>query len=284
MAPPSKRPPQGRKPSQGKRPPQGNRPPQARKPAGGPANPAAAGGPTAPAAPGGPTEGPAAPKTARPKAPPAPGAQSGTVADERKAKRESARQERIAIARRKQRAKRQRQTLIAGLLAVALLGAVVYTFNKSKNESRLAAAAAGQAGCGQVQQFKDQGTSHLKPGETFDYNSNPPTSGTHAPQPAIWGSYNQETPAPTLIHNMEHGGIIVNYKGQSNSTVDSIDSFVEQYTDGVISNPNPKIDKPVVIASWGRTQQCERFSVDAVAAYIKKYCAKGPEKVVTCRS
>jgi hypothetical protein len=255
MAPPSKRPPQGRKPSQGKRPPQ--RPPQARKPA--PAQGKAA----------------AASETA---------AESHTVAEERKAKRESARQERIAIARRKQRAKRQRQILIAGVVAVALVFLVVSNVKKSQGQKSAFKTAYEAAGCGSVETFPDLGRNHIPLTETFDkYNSNPPTSGPHyAEKVAGWGSYNTETPQTTLVHNLEHGGIIIHYKDQTPKQVDQIASFVDSYQDGVISNPNPKIDKPIVLTSWTHRQECKTFSPKAVAGYIDIYCNKGPEKLTTC--
>jgi uncharacterized protein DUF3105 len=277
MAPPSKRPPQGRKPSQGKRPTQAKRPPQARKPAQ-PGKPASSGASTSggetsvKAEAGTATEAPASAETSR-------------IAEERKAKREAARQERIALARQKQKAKRRKRMMLAGVLAVALLGATVYGIQKSRGQAAASKKAAEAAGCGPVLELENQGRNHIPLSEPFtNYNSNPPTSGPHyLERVANWGSYQEETPQTTLVHNLEHGGIVIHYKGQSEEQISEIDGFVDSYQDGVISNPNEKIDKPIVIASWTHMQKCERFSPDAVAGYIREHCNKGPEKLTTCR-
>ena len=276
MAPPSKRPPQGRKPAQGKRPNQAKRPPQGRKPAQ-TSKPASSGASD--------TTERASVKADASTATAPTSAETSKIAEERKAKREAARQERIALARHKQKAKRRKQMLVAGVLVVGLLGAIVYGVQKSRGQRAAALAAAQEAGCGPVQEIDNQGRNHIPLSETFtDYNSNPPTSGPHyAERVANWGSYNEETPESTLVHNLEHGGVIIHYKGQTDAQVDEIDSFVESYQDGVISNPNEKIDKPIAIASWTHMQQCERFSPDAVAGYIQEQCNKGPEKLTTCR-
>lgn len=268
MAPPSKRPPQGRRPSQGKRPPQGKRPASAR---------------TLSAAD---SSTPEVDLEQTPKAKVAASAESSRTADERKAKREAARQQRIAVARRKQKAKRQKQMLISGIVVVALLGTIFYGVNKSRNEGKAAARAASAAGCTAVQEVANEGREH-KPGTETPpdlYKSNPPTSGDHSGQPATWGSYNEETPAANLLHNLEHGGIVIHYKDQSDEQIDALASLVDGYADGVISNPNPKIETPIAIASWDRKQGCKTFSADAVAGYIRQYCSKAPEKVVTCRT
>ncbi len=63
-----------------------------------------------------------------------------------------------------------------------------------------------------VQTFNDLGRDHLGQGETFDgYNSNPPTSGPHAPRPADWGVSSVPLPKEVAVHNMEHGGVVIWY-------------------------------------------------------------------------
>ena len=293
MAPPSKRQPQGRKPAQGKRPPQGKKPSQARKPAG--TKPAGGAGAAAgkavdgnvPAdeAPSGSNGRPPGDGKARTTTKAPTGAEASRIAEERKAKREAARQERIAIARQKAAAKRRKQMMIAGVLLAALLGAIVYGVQRGRNERAAARAAAQEAGCGAVQDVDNQGRNHIPISENFDdYNSNPPTSGPHyAERLANWGTYNEEVPKTTLVHNLEHGGIVIHYKDQNDDQVDRIDSFVEGYSDGVIANPNPSIDKPIVMTSWTHLQKCETFNAEAVAGYIREYCNKGPEKLTTCQ-
>jgi hypothetical protein len=209
---------------------------------------------------------------------------TGQAADERTAKREAARQERIAAAKKKQKAKRRKRILIAAAVAVALAGGIAFAMQRSAADKAAAAQAAKAAGCGPVLTLKNQGREHLGPNATYNnYNSNPPTSGPHNPSPAPWGSYPDPVEKERLVHNLEHGGIVIYHKDLPDAQVDRLESFVDSYRDAVISVPDDSIDSPLVITSWTRMRKCERFSEKAVQGYIDEWCGKGPEKVTTCR-
>lgn len=206
------------------------------------------------------------------------------AADERKAKREAARQERIAAAKKKQRAKRRKRILIAAAVAVVLAGGIAFAMQRNAADRASAERAAKAAGCGPILTFKNQGREHLGPNATYNnYNSNPPTSGPHNPSPAPWGSYPDPVEKERLVHNLEHGGIVIYHKGLPGAQVDRLESFVDSYRDAVISVPDDSIDKPLVMTSWTRMRKCEQFSAQAVEGYIEEWCGKGPEKVTTCR-
>jgi hypothetical protein len=283
MAPPKKRPPQG-KPGQ-KRPPQGKKPPQARKPAGA-ATGAGAGAAKAGAPAGAEEQTQAAAEAAEDSAAAASGAPLSKSAEERKAKREAARQERIAIARKRQQAKRRKQILIALVVLVALGAATVFAVQKSKGQAAAFAAAAEEAGCGDIESHPDEleDKPHIGANETFtDYKTNPPTSGVHRGQTSPWGSYREAPDMETLVHNLEHGGIIIHYKDISDEQIDQIDAFADSYVDGVISVPNDNIESPIAMAAWRHSQQCEKLNLTAIEGFIEERCNKGPEKIgITC--
>ena len=48
--------------------------------------------------------------------------------------------------------------------------------------------------------------------EPGDYSSTPPTSGCHLDSPADWGPYTSPQNPVQLIHNLEHGGIVIWYQ------------------------------------------------------------------------
>ena len=79
-----------------------------------------------------------------------------------------------------------------------------------------------------------QGRQHVdKLAKGFKYNSFPPTSGKHNPQPAIWNLYTQPVRSYTQVHNLEHGGIIVQYGDQvPAATVQEISDVVRAGPDG----------------------------------------------------
>ena len=45
----------------------------------------------------------------------------------------------------------------------------------------------------------------------YEYNSVPATSGLHNATPAIWNLYDQPVPEINSVHNLEHGGVLVQY-------------------------------------------------------------------------
>ena len=47
-----------------------------------------------------------------------------------------------------------------------------------------------------------------------EWNSNPPTSGPHYVEWAIWNFYDEEVPLVKSVHNLEHGGVVIHYGPQ----------------------------------------------------------------------
>lgn len=286
MAPPKKRPQQ--KGKSGHRP--ANKPPQARKSGGSQSAPGRK-----------PAAGDAAPNDAADKSTteearettgsasvqnpdPSSDEKLSKSAEERKAKREAARRERIAAARKRQRAKRRKQSAIAIVVLVALVGGIWFSVQQSRSQREAYAIAAAEAGCGPIESFPDEGRDHLPPGESYDdYQTNPPTSGPHRIQPAPWGSYQDAPEQEALVHNLEHGGIVVHYKDLSDEEIDALDRFVDSHVNGVISAPNPDIESPIALAAWNHIQECERMNTVAIEGFIQDRCNQGPERVgLTC--
>ena len=58
------------------------------------------------------------------------------------------------------------------------------------------------------------------------YNSNPPTSGNHNPQPAAFKIYDNAVPKENLVHSMEHGGVIVWYNTENQDVINQVKSVV----------------------------------------------------------
>lgn len=170
-------------------------------------------------------------------------------------------------------------TLLVAVCATAGLGFV----NSASRESD-ARAAARNAGCGTEEKFVSQGQRHLEGAEVFnDYNSSPATSGPHAQQPAAWGPYGDETvPERVLVHNLEHGGVVIHTKGLDRAQSAQVDGLAGSYRDGVVSHVNPDIDSPVVITAWTRKVECRQFDASVVDAFIQQWCGRGPEKIASC--
>jgi hypothetical protein len=62
-------------------------------------------------------------------------------------------------------------------------------------------------------ELPDLGNAHLQRlGDSHaPYNSEPPTSGPHMPGIAPWGFYDKPIPKEYQVHNLEDGGVLIQY-------------------------------------------------------------------------
>lgn len=129
--------------------------------------------------------------------------------------------------------------------------------------------------------FLYQGQQHIQSGEAHPaYNSNPPTSGWHYPQPAPWGIYQEILPDETVIHNMEHGGIWISYRNvKDQETIRQLEDIARRYPDHVIMTYRPTDDTSIVIAAWGRLLTLDTLDSQQIYNFINRYRLHGPENV-----
>ena len=169
--------------------------------------------------------------------------------------------------------RKRRNTAIAAIAALLVIGGAVYG---GVSYSRWRAAhLPGRP-------FEDQGREHVGTGHQHVYNSNPPVSGWHFPQPAEWGVYKEELPDEVLIHNLEHGGIWISYKPDISEDLRAkLEKFYEIYGRKIIVTPRAKNDSDVVLAAWTRldTFSAAEYSDERIKRFVKAFRNKGPEFV-----
>ena len=114
----------------------------------------------------------------------------------------------------------------------------------------------------------------------------PPTSGAHSGVWAHWGFYDQAVPYSHVVHNMEHGGVIVHYgSGVSAANIEALKTFWRDEPAYVIVTPDgsPSFPKDgVVVTSWQRWMVCKPFKASQVAAlktYRDTFRGAGPENI-----
>src|SRR5262245_30963291 len=63
------------------------------------------------------------------------------------------------------------------------------------------------------ERFPDLGNEHIQTASDphVAYNSDPPTSGAHLPYIAPWGVHTRPIPLELQVHNLEDGGVVVQY-------------------------------------------------------------------------
>ncbi|MGH2767528.1 MAG: DUF3105 domain-containing protein [Actinomycetota bacterium] len=262
------------------------------QPASEPKNPPGKGerGPTGPAAKTGKAAvSPDGPAGARPPSKPA-----GAKPEAKAAQVTPARQARLEAQRKRLRARRRKQLVVWGLVAAVVLGTTVFFAARAlafRAEFRRLSEAAGCTPI-PIQKHEDQGVQHVDPGAKHaKYNSNPPSSGPHYVALASWGVIDPADPPVEVertVHNLEHGGIVIHYNKAkvSEAELQKLEELVESYPNadggsGVVLYPSDsiaKLDKPVALAAWSRTQVCDKVSIPQIRGFIKLRCGKGPEK------
>jgi hypothetical protein len=114
---------------------------------------------------------------------------------------------------------------------------------------------------------------HLaSPDANVTYNSFPPSSGPHFQQPAPWGIYEDPIKQTILVHNLEHGGIIVQYGDIGEEAVREIQAFYQDDPYGLVVAPNPKLGKKIALTAWNEPgyerNQSEPGDVDAGNGFV----------------
>lgn len=121
---------------------------------------------------------------------------------------------------------------------------------------------------------------HIQPGQDHPaYNSNPPTSGWHYPEPAEWRFYSEELPDERVVHNLEHGGIWITYKNVSDSTQSDLQQLSRVYPKSVIISPRSANDAPMAVASWGQLMKLQSFDRPRIVEFIETNMNRSPEPI-----
>lgn len=202
--------------------------------------------------------------------------------ESKKEKREAARQARIEAQKARMRAKKRKRNMGIALAVLVALAVGAFGFQKWQEGSGALNRAIKAASCTEIKDVEElEASPHLEAGAPDPtYNSNPPTSGRHLGNTAPWGAQDETIDKKMLVHNLEHGGIIIHYNNDlGQDSEDQIQELVDSFPDGVISQPNDEIDDPLALAAWGSLQTCERYNETIVKAFIKERCNKGPEKL-----
>jgi hypothetical protein len=128
----------------------------------------------------------------------------------------------------------------------------------------------------------DLGQEHVPEGQQVDYNSNPPTSGPHYAEWARWGIYNEAPPDEQLVHNLEHGGIIISYNPDLIEAEDLEQIRVQaqelsEINPRIIVTPRSEMPQAIALTAWGYLQELEVYDAAAIDEFYNAHIARGPE-------
>jgi hypothetical protein len=163
-------------------------------------------------------------------------------------------------ARPARRTTKQRRTVIAA--AVALLVATVVGYFAYRAQANLPGV-----------QFADQGNLHIPSADAphVTYNSDPPTSGPHLPYIAPWGVHTRPIVRELQVHNLEDGGVVVQYNCECPDLVAKLKTIVDRYDRHVILAPYPGMQHKIALTAWTRLDTVNELDEGRVTRFIEAY-------------
>jgi hypothetical protein len=176
---------------------------------------------------------------------------------------------------------------LVGLVAViALLVLTTGGGNAGSNED--VAAAMQTAGCTLTTAPAKSRTHVTSLDAKVKYNTDPPSTGSHYFSPATWGFYTTPANPVQVVHNEEHGGVILWWGNKvPTATIDKLRAFYNESPNAMLGTPYAKLGTKVAITAWtspasglgeGHVAVCSTFNEDAFAAFRDAYRGNGPER------
>jgi hypothetical protein len=140
-----------------------------------------------------------------------------------------------------------------------------------------------EAGSSGVKTFPNAGRNHISGNQQpSNWNSNPPTSGDHLGTPLPPGVYDNDQDMRAMVHNMEHGYVVILYKGIPADQVDQLRTFAKA-RDGskLVLSPWSGLDKDgVALAAWQNLEILQRVNMDVVQAFVNDFMLPGGTRSV----
>jgi uncharacterized protein DUF3105 len=207
---------------------------------------------------------------------------------------QSKRERRQVQQRQAAQAERTRRFVIGGVVAVLVLIVLGAVWQSGVlNPAPTPAVQASSGSCSNVQSFPSLGQEHIASGQQHvPYNSNPPSSGPHLDTPQNWGIYTVPQIQEQLVHNLEHGGVVIQYNNLSGPEVQQLTGIVQRDRYHIILAPYPGLpsEAKIALTAWtgvngnpalqaGKLLYCTGVDENAIQAFINAYRDKGPELV-----
>ena len=158
--------------------------------------------------------------------------------------------------------RRQRRRVTAMMSAAAVIAAVIVGYFAYR-------AVAERPGIA----MPDQGNRHITRDamRAEPYNSDPPTSGPHLPDIAPWGVHTKPIPLELQVHNLEDGGVVVQYSCECPDLVEKLKAIVTRYDKQVILAPYPSMKTRIALTAWTRIDAFEEFDEKRITRFIDAY-------------
>ncbi len=123
---------------------------------------------------------------------------------------------------------------------------------------------------------------HVPEEQTVEYNTTPATSGNHWDWWARCGFYEDGLPDERIVHNLEHGNIVVSYNLPNDSDVDRLKEFMDNFELAPAWGVTRYYDKipegTVALSTWGVLDTMEGIDEERIERFFRTYAGRlGPE-------
>jgi hypothetical protein len=125
--------------------------------------------------------------------------------------------------------------------------------------------------------FPSMGNRHIAPSAIglTTYNSDPPTSGPHLPSLASWGIHENPIPKELQVHNLEDGGVVVQYncppaEESCRKLVGNLAEIVKRYNHAILA-PYPGMSHKIALTAWTRIDKFDDFDEKRIVRFIESY-------------
>ena len=127
-----------------------------------------------------------------------------------------------------------------------------------------------------VERVANLGNEHIDSIESphGGYNSSPPTSGPHIGSIAPWGLHDEPIPDEMQVHNLEDGGVLIQYREDelSDEQVEELEEIgVTTGRKHVIVAPYPDMEHTIALTAWNRILPLDSIDRDRILDFVRKY-------------
>jgi hypothetical protein len=176
----------------------------------------------------------------------------------------------------------------SGVVALIVVVLLVLVVGGGNGGAKAAAKALVAAGC-QYKHYpalpRSPHYQTLNPSPPPNWNSFPPSSGRHYYQWVIWGDYTEPVPLIKEVHNLEHGGMIIQYGNKvPKADIDQINAFWQGDPNAMLVAPLPKLGNKIAMTAWTQWAECTSFNQNAFTKFRSAFRYHAPESPVFPKS
>ena len=145
-----------------------------------------------------------------------------------------------------------------------------------------------------IQEWPDEGATHIPCTSTVDYLTEPPSSGNHYSCWAAYQTYSAPIPWGNLVHSLEHGAIVIVYNCPDGCAADVAN--IQAFIDGLpldsdcapslgknrvilMPDPDPNLGVRFAASSWDWTLRADCFDPAAFRQFFDQHYDHGREVI-----